>query len=167
MEDARISTSSQSSASTFDTLIEGPEADISAITVVRPEPFPTGNNINIPVSEQKVVYCSKAKGVGTSAKSLSRNNDLLSSSEEVYGPRKGREHSEGVETHVLKSKGLKDKSFVEKPKHFFRGPEEKVGPRKGKQPSGSSSSLHKKECASTSAKRGQESPKEQSEGQEK
>ena len=37
MEDARTSTSSQRLASTFEPLIESPEADITAIAVVRPE----------------------------------------------------------------------------------------------------------------------------------
>ncbi|MBW0586503.1 hypothetical protein O181_126218 [Austropuccinia psidii MF-1] len=37
MEDSRTSTSSQSSSSTFDTLIESTEADITAIAAVRPE----------------------------------------------------------------------------------------------------------------------------------
>ncbi|MBW0581522.1 hypothetical protein O181_121237 [Austropuccinia psidii MF-1] len=43
MKDARASTSSQKLASTFETLIESPEADMTAITVVRTESFPTGN----------------------------------------------------------------------------------------------------------------------------
>ncbi|MBW0575519.1 hypothetical protein O181_115234 [Austropuccinia psidii MF-1] len=37
MEDSRTSTRSQRLASTFDTLIESPEADITAIAVVRHE----------------------------------------------------------------------------------------------------------------------------------
>ncbi|MBW0509382.1 hypothetical protein O181_049097 [Austropuccinia psidii MF-1] len=47
------------------------------------------------------------------------------------------------------------------------GSEEEGGPRKAQQPSGSSPSLNKQKYASTSAKKGQENPKEQSEGQEK
>ncbi|MBW0540228.1 hypothetical protein O181_079943 [Austropuccinia psidii MF-1] len=50
-------------ASTFETLIESREADKTAIPVVKPEPFPTGNNINIPVSIQELVYGRKAAGV--------------------------------------------------------------------------------------------------------
>ncbi|MBW0500868.1 hypothetical protein O181_040583 [Austropuccinia psidii MF-1] len=70
MEDARTSTSSQRLASTFETLIESPEADITAIPVVRPELFPAGNNGDIPVSVQELAYGGKAEGVGTSVKSL-------------------------------------------------------------------------------------------------
>ncbi|MBW0576880.1 hypothetical protein O181_116595 [Austropuccinia psidii MF-1] len=80
MEDARASTSSQRLARTFDTLIKRPEADITAIPVVRPESFPEGRNRNIPVSVQELVYGGKASGVGASSKSLDRNNELLSSS---------------------------------------------------------------------------------------
>ncbi|MBW0524202.1 hypothetical protein O181_063917 [Austropuccinia psidii MF-1] len=109
----------------------------------------------------------KAARVGTSAKELDRNNELLSSSKEAHGPRKDRGFSEGLETCVLQRTSPEDKRLVEKTNYFVRGPEEEVGPRKGQQPSGSYSSLHKKESASTSAKQGQESPREQSEGQEK
>ncbi|MBW0463759.1 hypothetical protein O181_003474 [Austropuccinia psidii MF-1] len=58
MEDARTSTSSQRLANTFSTLIESPEADITAIAV-RPESLPTGSSRDIPVSVQKLVYYSK------------------------------------------------------------------------------------------------------------
>ncbi|MBW0561080.1 hypothetical protein O181_100795 [Austropuccinia psidii MF-1] len=70
MEDARTSASSQSLASTFDTLIESPEADISAVPVIRLESFSAGNNRDIPVSVEELVYGGKAAGVGTSAKYL-------------------------------------------------------------------------------------------------
>ncbi|MBW0577469.1 hypothetical protein O181_117184 [Austropuccinia psidii MF-1] len=130
MEDSRASTSSQRLASPFCTLIESPEADITAIPVVRPEPFPAGNNRDIPVSTQELVYGGKPAGVGTSAKSLDRNNELLSSSEEAYGPRKDRRTSAGLDTHFLQGKGSTDKSLAEKPKQVVRGPEEEVGTRK-------------------------------------
>ncbi|MBW0526931.1 hypothetical protein O181_066646 [Austropuccinia psidii MF-1] len=81
-------------------------------------------------------------GVGTSAKSFDRHNELLSSSEEVHGPIRDRRASERLDTHVLQGTSPTDKSLVEKPKHFVRGPEE-VGPRKGQQPSGSFPNLHK------------------------
>ncbi|MBW0585563.1 hypothetical protein O181_125278 [Austropuccinia psidii MF-1] len=110
MEDARNSTSSQKLASTFETLIQSQEADITAIPVVRPESFPAGNNRDIPVSVQELVYGGKAAGVGTSAKSLDRKNKLLSSSEEVHGPRKDRRTSEGLDTHLLQGTSPKDKS---------------------------------------------------------
>ncbi|MBW0473805.1 hypothetical protein O181_013520 [Austropuccinia psidii MF-1] len=119
------------------------------------------------VSVQELVYGSQAAGVGTSAKSLDRHNELISSSEEFHGPRKDRRTSEGLKTHVLQGKSPTDKSLVEKPKHFIRRPEEEVGPRKGKKPSGSSPSLHKQESTSKSAKQGKENPKEQSEGKVK
>ncbi|MBW0592230.1 hypothetical protein O181_131945 [Austropuccinia psidii MF-1] len=63
MEDARASTSSQMLASSIDTFIECLEADITAISVVRPESLSTGNNRNIPVSIKEPVYGSKAAGV--------------------------------------------------------------------------------------------------------
>ncbi|MBW0581665.1 hypothetical protein O181_121380 [Austropuccinia psidii MF-1] len=61
MEDARTSTSSKRLASTLDTLIESPEAEITAIAVVRPESLSTGNNRDIPVSVQELVYGSKTE----------------------------------------------------------------------------------------------------------
>ncbi|MBW0536061.1 hypothetical protein O181_075776 [Austropuccinia psidii MF-1] len=144
-----------------------PEADITSITVVRPESFSTGSNRDIPVSVQELVYGGKVAGVVTSAKSFDRHNELLSSSKEVLGPRKDRRTSEGLDTHVLQGTSPTDKSLVEKPKHFVRGPEEEVGPRKGQQPSGSSPSLHKHKFTTKSAKQGQANPKEQSERQAK
>ncbi|MBW0511859.1 hypothetical protein O181_051574 [Austropuccinia psidii MF-1] len=144
MEDSRTSTNSQ-----------------------RPEPFPTVKNRNIPVLVQELVYGGKAAGVGTSAKSLDRHNELISSSEEFHWPRKDRGSSEGLDTHVFQRTSSTDKSLVEKPKHVVRGPEVEVGPRKGQKPSGSSPSLQEKKSTSTSAKQGQENPKEKSEGQAK
>ncbi|MBW0464362.1 hypothetical protein O181_004077 [Austropuccinia psidii MF-1] len=167
MEDARTSTSSQRLASTFETLIGSPEADIAAIPVVRTESFPTGNNRNIPVSIKEQVYGGKAAGVGTSAKFLDGHNELISSIEEAHGTRKDRQSSEGLETNSLQRKSPTDESLVENPNHVVRGPEEEVGPRKGQHTSGSSPSLQKQKSASTSAKQGQANPKEQLEGQAK
>ncbi|MBW0580659.1 hypothetical protein O181_120374 [Austropuccinia psidii MF-1] len=164
MEDARTSTSSQRLAGTFDTLIESPEADITAISVVRPESLSTGNNRNIPVSVQELVYGSQTARVGTSPKSLDRHHELISSSEEVHGARKDRGTSEGLNTQVLQRTSPTDRSLVEKPKHVIRGPEDEFYPREGKQLSGSSPSLHKEKFASTSAKQPQSNPKDQSEG---
>ncbi|MBW0516089.1 hypothetical protein O181_055804 [Austropuccinia psidii MF-1] len=144
-----------------------PEAGIISINVVRPESFPTGNNRDIPVSVQELVYGRKATGVGASSKSLDRQNELSSSSEEVHSSRKDRGSSEGLDTHLLQRKSPTEKSLVEKPKYFVRGPEVEVAPSNGKKASGRSSSLHKEESALTSAKQGQEIPKEQSEGQGK
>ncbi|MBW0583453.1 hypothetical protein O181_123168 [Austropuccinia psidii MF-1] len=167
MEDARTSTTSQRLASTFDTLIKSPEADITSIAVVRHESLSTGKNRDIPVSVQELVYGSKTARVGTSPKSLDRHHELITSSEEVHGARKDRGTSEGLEIHVLQRKIPTDKILVEKSKHVIRGPEEEVCPRERKQPSGSSQSLQKHRSASTSAKQAQENPKEQPEGQAK
>ncbi|MBW0553836.1 hypothetical protein O181_093551 [Austropuccinia psidii MF-1] len=167
MVDARSSTSLQRLARTFDTLIESPEADITAIPVVRPDSFPEGRNRDIPVSAQEQFYGGKAEGVGTSAKYLDRQNKLLSSSEEVHGPRKDRSTFEGLDTHVLQGTSPTDESLVEKPKHVVTGPEEEFGPRKGKQPSGSSPSIHKQNSASTSSKKGKTNAPELLEGQAK
>ncbi|MBW0585675.1 hypothetical protein O181_125390 [Austropuccinia psidii MF-1] len=131
-------------------------------------PIPKGgSNRNVPVSVQELVYGRTAAGVGASAKSLDRHNELLSSSEDVHGPRKDRRTSEGLETNVFQRTSPTDKRLVEKPKHVVQGPEEDVGPRKGQQPRGSSTSLHKENSTSTSAKQEEENPKEKSEGKEK
>ncbi|MBW0480748.1 hypothetical protein O181_020463 [Austropuccinia psidii MF-1] len=122
---------------------------------------PKVNSGNIPVSVQELVYGGKTAGVQTSFKPLDKENELLSSSKEALVPRKDRGPSEGLETHFSQRTSTKDESFVEKPKHFVGGPEEIVGPKEGKQPSGSSSSFQKRESTSNSAKKGQESPKEQ------
>ncbi|MBW0589205.1 hypothetical protein O181_128920 [Austropuccinia psidii MF-1] len=160
MEDARASTSSQKLATTFETLIESPEADIAAIAV-RPELISTGNNRDIPVSVKELVYGQKTARVGTSSESLNRQHELISSSEEIHGARKNRGTSEWLDTHVFQRKSPTDKSLVEKPKHVIRGPEEEVGTRQRKQPSGSSPSHHKQKSASTSAQQAQENPKDQ------
>ncbi|MBW0503166.1 hypothetical protein O181_042881 [Austropuccinia psidii MF-1] len=128
MDDARTSTSSQSLARTFDTLIESPEADITSIPFVKPESLSTGNNRDIAVSVQELVYGGKAEIVGTSPKSLDRHHELISSSEEVHGARKDRGTHDGLDTLVLQGKSPTDKTLVEKPKHVVRGPEEAIGP---------------------------------------
>ncbi|MBW0568107.1 hypothetical protein O181_107822 [Austropuccinia psidii MF-1] len=90
MEDSRTSTSSQRLASTFDTLIKSPEADITPIAVVRPESLSKFNNRDIPVLLQERVYGSKTESVGTFPKSLDSQHELISSSEEVHGAREDR-----------------------------------------------------------------------------
>ncbi|MBW0542829.1 hypothetical protein O181_082544 [Austropuccinia psidii MF-1] len=72
-----------------------------------------------------------------------------------------------LDTYFLQGTSPKDKNLVKKSKHFVRGPEERVGPKEVKHPSGSSSILQKQESASTSAKQVQAIPEEQSEGQAK
>ncbi|MBW0578478.1 hypothetical protein O181_118193 [Austropuccinia psidii MF-1] len=143
MEDSRASTSSQSLARTFGTLIESPEADIASIPVVRSEHFSTSRSRNIQVSVQELAYGVKIAGVGASAKPLDRDNELFSSSEEVLGPRKHRGPFEGMDFNILQRDSPTDKIFIEKPKHIVTGSEEEVGSKEGKKPCGSSSSLHK------------------------
>ncbi|MBW0569072.1 hypothetical protein O181_108787, partial [Austropuccinia psidii MF-1] len=130
-------------------------------------PVLKGNKRDIQVSVQELVYGSKTERVVTSPKSFDRHHELIYSSEEVHGARKDRRISEGLDTHVFQSTSPTDKSLVEKPKHVIRGSKEEVGPREGKQPSGSSPSLHKQNSPSTSAKKAQANPKDQPEGQAK
>ncbi|MBW0495190.1 hypothetical protein O181_034905 [Austropuccinia psidii MF-1] len=129
MEDARTFISSQRLSRAFDTLFESPEADITAIPVVRPESFPTGNSGAIPVLVQELAYGFKAAEVGTSAKPLDRDHELLSSSKNVFEPRKDGGTYEWLDTNVLQITSPNNKCLVEKPKHFVRGPEERVGPK--------------------------------------
>ncbi|MBW0585646.1 hypothetical protein O181_125361 [Austropuccinia psidii MF-1] len=138
MEDERTSTISQMLASTFYTFIESPEAEITAIHFVRPKSFPTGNSRDIPVSVQELVYGRKAAGVETSAKSLDREHEPLSSSKEALGTRKDRGPSEGLDTHVLQRTSSKDEVLVKKIKNFIRGAEESIGSKEAQKPSGSS-----------------------------
>ncbi|MBW0554133.1 hypothetical protein O181_093848 [Austropuccinia psidii MF-1] len=167
MEDARTSTSSQRLASTFNNLILSPKAEITAITVVRLEPFPTGTNRDIPVSVQELVYGRKGTEVRASSKSLDRHDELLSSSEEVDRPRKDRGSSEGLDTHILQSTSQTDKSLVEKPKHFVQGREREVVPRKGQKPSARSSNLQKKNQPQQVPNKEKQSPKSNQKGKAK
>ncbi|MBW0477241.1 hypothetical protein O181_016956 [Austropuccinia psidii MF-1] len=98
---------------------------------------------DIPVSVKELFYGRKAAGVGTSSKPLDRENELISSSEEVLRPRKERGPSERLDSNVLQRESLTDKILVEKPKEFFRGSEGAVFPKEGQQPCGSSPRLHK------------------------
>ncbi|MBW0463375.1 hypothetical protein O181_003090 [Austropuccinia psidii MF-1] len=161
MKDSRAFTSSQRLASSFYTLLERPDADITAIPVVRSEKFPTSSNRDIPVSVIELVYGRKEAGVETPSKHLNRESEPLSSSNKALEPRTDRGPSEGLETHVFQRTIPKDKILVEKPKNFVRGQEERVGTKEGKQASGISSSLQKQNKVSESAKQGKESPKEQ------
>ncbi|MBW0561924.1 hypothetical protein O181_101639 [Austropuccinia psidii MF-1] len=71
------------------------------------------------------------------------HHELISSIEEVYGAGKDKGTSEGLDTHVLQRTSPTDKIFVGKPEHVISGSEDKIGSRKGKQPSGSSPCLNK------------------------
>ncbi|MBW0545361.1 hypothetical protein O181_085076 [Austropuccinia psidii MF-1] len=119
------------------------------------------------ISVQGLVYGSKVEGVETSAKPLDKDHELLYSSKEALGPSKERGPSEGLDSHLLQRKSPKDKGLIEKPKNFFRGPEERVGPKERQQLSGSSSNLHNQDSTSKIVKKRKEGPKEKSEGQEK
>ncbi|MBW0525419.1 hypothetical protein O181_065134 [Austropuccinia psidii MF-1] len=131
MEDARNYISSQRLASTFETLLKSPEADINSIPVVRSEQFPTGRSGNVPVSVQELVYGRKTARMGAPAKPPDRGNELLYSSEEVLGPRKYKGTYEGLDSNFLQRESKIDKRLVENPTHIVRGPEEAVGPKEG------------------------------------
>ncbi|MBW0507832.1 hypothetical protein O181_047547 [Austropuccinia psidii MF-1] len=92
------------------------------------------NNRDIPVSVQELVYGGKAAGVTTSSKFLKRHNKLISSSEEVHGPRKDRRAYEGLNTHVLQGTSPTDKILVEKPENVVRGQEKKLAQGKDNSP---------------------------------
>ncbi|MBW0588396.1 hypothetical protein O181_128111 [Austropuccinia psidii MF-1] len=77
MEDSRTYTSSQRLVNTFDTVIESPEAQMNAISVVRPESLSTANNRDIPVSVQELVYGSKTPRAGTFPKSLDKHHKVV------------------------------------------------------------------------------------------
>ncbi|MBW0563387.1 hypothetical protein O181_103102 [Austropuccinia psidii MF-1] len=127
IEDSRTSTSSQRLPSTFETIIDAPEADINAIPVVRSEKFPTGNNRNIPVSIQELAYGGKEAGVGTSAKCLDRHNELISSSEEVHCSRKYRGSCEGLDTHSLKRTSPTEKAWLKNQRAQWKLPKPQQG----------------------------------------
>ncbi|MBW0526759.1 hypothetical protein O181_066474 [Austropuccinia psidii MF-1] len=74
IEDSRASTSSQRLDSTFDTLLQCPEAYITAIPVVRSEQFPIGCSGNIPVSVQELVYGRKTARMRALSKPLYKEN---------------------------------------------------------------------------------------------
>ncbi|MBW0591217.1 hypothetical protein O181_130932 [Austropuccinia psidii MF-1] len=167
MEDARTSTSSQRLASTFDTLIESPESDITALAVVIPESLSTGNNRYIPVSVQELVYGIKTARVVTFPKSLDRHHELLSSSEEVHGPKNTEELLKGLTPMSCKGQVQQIKAWLKKPKHVIRGPKGEVGSREGKQPSGSSPSLNKQKSASKVPKNSQQTLKTNQKGNQK
>ncbi|MBW0546153.1 hypothetical protein O181_085868, partial [Austropuccinia psidii MF-1] len=160
MEDARDSTSSQRLASTFDTLIESKEADITSISVVRPKSLSTGNNRDIPVSIQELVYGSKTERVGTSPKSLDRHHKLISSSEEVHGARKDRGTSEGLETHVLPGEVQQIKAWLKIQITLSEDQKTKLAQEK-------ENSLVEDLQASTSAKEAQATPKNDQKGKKK
>ncbi|MBW0479552.1 hypothetical protein O181_019267 [Austropuccinia psidii MF-1] len=152
MEDSRTLNSSQRLVSTFKNLLDIPEGDITGITVVRSGRIQTSISRDVPVLVQEMVFGRKEEGMRASSQILDKEKELLPSSEDVLGARKHTKASEILETHVLKGKGIKNKIFFEKLKHFIRGSEERVGPKEGQQTCGNCRSLHKKESNSKSAK---------------
>ncbi|MBW0567253.1 hypothetical protein O181_106968 [Austropuccinia psidii MF-1] len=143
MKDSRTSTHSQRLSSTFEALLEIPEAEITSIPVVKSEQLPIRSSIDIPVSVQELLYGSKAAGVGTSSKPLDYKNEIISSIEEAVRPRKDTTTSARLHSILFQRRSQTYKSLVEKPKNFIKGSEEAVGPKEAQQPSGNSSSLHK------------------------
>ncbi|MBW0541307.1 hypothetical protein O181_081022 [Austropuccinia psidii MF-1] len=101
MQDSRNFTTSQRSASTFDTHIENPETRLMIIPVVRCEKLPTSRSRNLPVSVEEPIYGRKAAGVKSSAQPVDRENELLPSIEEAFESRKDKHTSERLETNVL------------------------------------------------------------------
>ncbi|MBW0503061.1 hypothetical protein O181_042776 [Austropuccinia psidii MF-1] len=98
MESSRTSTSSQRLSGTFDTLIDSPEADITAIPVVRPESFTEVNHRDIPVSVQELVYGGKAEGVGLLQSLLIGTMENYLQMKKLMGPEKTEELLRGWKT---------------------------------------------------------------------
>ncbi|MBW0513888.1 hypothetical protein O181_053603 [Austropuccinia psidii MF-1] len=134
MEYSRAFNSSQTLAISFFTLLEIPEVEITAIPVVRSEQSPGRSRRNIPVSLQELLYVGKAAGVRTSAKPVDRDNEIISSSEEVLVLRKDKGASSRMDYNVLQRKRKKYKGLVEKSKHFIRVSEEGVGSKPEQHP---------------------------------
>ncbi|MBW0569363.1 hypothetical protein O181_109078 [Austropuccinia psidii MF-1] len=74
---------------------------------------------------------------------VNSNNELLPSSQEVFGPIIDTRTYEGVENYFFQGTGPKDNIVSENPKHFFKESAEMVVPKEGQQPCGSSPSLQK------------------------
>ncbi|MBW0554538.1 hypothetical protein O181_094253 [Austropuccinia psidii MF-1] len=82
MEDAKDSTC------TFQTIIDSPESEITAIPVVRYEQLPTSRSRNIPVSVQELAYGSKAAGVGTSSQLFDGEMNSYLQVNKLLGPKR-------------------------------------------------------------------------------
>ncbi|MBW0487118.1 hypothetical protein O181_026833 [Austropuccinia psidii MF-1] len=123
VEDYRAYASSQRLSSTFDTLFEIMEADMTTIPVSISQ-LPCRSSRNIPVSVQELVNCGKAAGVGTSSQLVNRKNGFISSSEESLEPRKYTGGSGRMDFNFLQGASENNKSLVENPKHVIRGSEE-------------------------------------------
>ncbi|MBW0570383.1 hypothetical protein O181_110098 [Austropuccinia psidii MF-1] len=98
-------------------------------------PVPKGNNRDIPVSVQQLVYGGKAAGVGTSSKSLDRHNELLSSKNQKKKLAQGKYNSPVEAPQASTSKNTpqqvpnKDKK---NPKNNQKGKQKAKGKAKSK-----------------------------------
>ncbi|MBW0470507.1 hypothetical protein O181_010222 [Austropuccinia psidii MF-1] len=88
IKDSITSPSSQRLFSTFDTIIESPESEITLIPVFSSEKFETSISRDIPVSIQELDHGFKEAGMVTSSQLLDRDNELLPSSGEALWPEK-------------------------------------------------------------------------------
>ncbi|MBW0496334.1 hypothetical protein O181_036049 [Austropuccinia psidii MF-1] len=95
MEDTRTLTSSHRLATTFETLLESPKADIIAIPVLISENLPGSSSRDIPLSVQKVIYYSKEEEVENCVQLVDTENELLPPSEEALGPERTQEILKG------------------------------------------------------------------------
>ncbi|MBW0580666.1 hypothetical protein O181_120381 [Austropuccinia psidii MF-1] len=127
MEDTRPSTSAQRLASTFDTLIETPEAGITAIDVVRPESLSTGNNIDIPVSVKQLVYGGKGESVGTSPKSWIGTMNSYLQVKKFMGPEKTEELLKGWTPMSCKGQVQPIKSWLKNQSMLSEDQKKKLG----------------------------------------
>ncbi|MBW0567675.1 hypothetical protein O181_107390 [Austropuccinia psidii MF-1] len=92
------------------------------------ESLSTGNNRDIPVSVQELVYGSKAARLGISPKSLDRHHELISSSAEVHGSRKDNRTPEGLDTNKKLAQG-KENSPVEAPQASTSAKQAQANPK--------------------------------------
>ncbi|MBW0495716.1 hypothetical protein O181_035431 [Austropuccinia psidii MF-1] len=119
MEYSRASKSSQRLCRTFETLIESSEAFIAAIPVVISKQVSTRRSGDIPVLVQELAYGSKVAGVGDYVKSMDRDNELISSSEQAPRPIRDRGSSERLDSTFYQRASITDKTLLEEPKHVI------------------------------------------------
>ncbi|MBW0586300.1 hypothetical protein O181_126015 [Austropuccinia psidii MF-1] len=167
MEDARASTSSQRLASTFETFIKSPEAEKTAIPVVRPESFPTGNKRNMTVSIQELVYGGKEAGVGASYQCLDRHNELISSSEEVNGHKKTEELLWGWKRMYCKGQVHQIKAWLKKQSMLSEDQKKKLAQGKDNSPVEAPQASTSKNTPQKVANKGNKTPKNNQKGKKK
>ncbi|MBW0461990.1 hypothetical protein O181_001705 [Austropuccinia psidii MF-1] len=109
-------------------------------------PVPKGSRSrDIPVSVQDLVHGGKKARMETSSKPLDGDNELIYSIEGALRPIRDRGPSERLDSNFCQRESQTDKIPFGKPKNIIRGSEKVVGPKEGKKPCGSSSSLLKKQ----------------------